>query len=276
MEIKAYIESGILELYVLGQLSLEERQDVERMAAEHEAIRTELSEIENSMQLYAQEQAIEPAEEVRHRVLNSLITNLGDDRNFTPAHANASAEAKVTALRASKTTVFYKYAFAASLLLLCLSIAALATVYHSLQVANGQLVALQTQNQHYSSTVHLMDSELAVYRDPSYKLITLQGTPQSPSSALRVAWSAAKRKVLLDEKYIHLPANDAQHQYQLWALVNGKPVNLGVFDARNDSAGQLMLPMKPIDAADAFAVTLEPRGGSASPTMSAMVVIAKI
>jgi anti-sigma-K factor RskA len=70
-----------------------------------------------------------------------------------------------------------------------------------------------------------------------------------------------------------MPANDQAHQYQLWALVGGKPVDLGVFDV--DTTSKEMKEMKSTALADAFAVTLEPRGGSTSPTMSEMMVVGK-
>jgi anti-sigma-K factor RskA len=118
-----------------------------------------------------------------------------------------------------------------------------------------------------------MDHELSIFRDPSFKLLKLQGTPKSPSSALTVAWSPAKKQVMIDMANANMPANDKDHQYQLWALVGGKPVDLGVFDANTTSKD--MKEMKSIASADAFAVTLEPRGGSLSPTMDQMVVIGK-
>jgi anti-sigma-K factor RskA len=64
------------------------------------------------------------------------------------------------------------------------------------------------------------------------------------------------------------------HQYQLWALVDGKPVDLGVFDMRDGEVG--LKNMKPIGVAQTFAVTLEPRGGSVSPTLEKLMVIGNI
>ena len=93
-----------------------------------------------------------------------------------------------------------------------------------------------------------------------------------PSAQMTVAWSPAKKKVMIDMAGMQLPANDLSHQYQLWALVNGKPVDLGVFDRAEADSVDMKL-MKPVDLAGAFAVTLEPRGGSNSPTMSEMMVI---
>ena len=270
-EIKTYIESGILELYVLGDVTPEERAQVEAMASKHPAIKAELKEIERSLELYAEANAVEPSEDQRERVLNSLLTNFSDDRNFPSREAKVADN--VVPFERNASNGFYKYAFAACLALLIISLAALLSVYNRLQRSNTLLASLQTDNQRFSNRVNLMDHELSVFRDPSFKMLKLQGTPKSPSSALMVAWSPSKKKVMIDMANANMPVNDQQHQYQLWALVGGKPVDLGVFDA--DTTSKDMMEMKPIASADAFAVTLEPRGGSQNPTMDKMMVIGK-
>ena len=270
-DIKAYIESGILELYVLGDVTAEERAEVEAMALKHPAIKAELSEIERSLELYADENAVEPTENLRDRILNSLVTNLSDDRTFPSREARV--EDNIISIKRAESSNTYKYAFAACLALLIISVAALISVYNKLQQSNTLLVSLQNQNQHFANRVNLMDRELSIFHDPSYKLLKLQGTPKSPSSAITVAWSPAKKKVMIDMANANMPVNDKDHQYQLSALVGGKPVDLGVFDA--DTTSKDMKEMKSIASADAFAVTLEPRGGSQNPTMDQMMVIGK-
>lgn len=272
-DLKAYIESGILELYVLGDVIPAEKLQVEEMASKHPAIKAELDEIERSMELYAEENAIEPSEHLRSRILGSLLTNFGDDNNF-PTQTHVERE-KVVVMQPDKEkeTNFYKYAFAACLALLLASAVALYNLYSRLNDTNTQLSAMQAQNQHFSNTVSAKDSELNLLRDTSYKLIHLRGTAKSPESIMTVAFSPSKQKVVIDMEGLKLPANDQTHQYQLWALVGGKPVDLGVFDSTADSSG--FKNMKAIASADAFAVTLEPRGGSSSPTLSEMVVLGK-
>lgn len=277
-DIKAYIETGILELYVLGDVTPNEKLQVEEMAQKHPAVKAELDEIERSMELYARENAINPSDSLRNRVLGSTLTNFGDDNNFTaaPHHEENNSyetEEDVITLPARKENSFYKYAFAASLALLIASTIALVNVYNKLQQSNGQLVAMQLQNQQFASKVNLMDRELSIFHDPSFKLLKLQGTTKTPASAVTIAFSPAKKKVMIDMGNVKLPQNDKDHQYQLWAMVGGKPVDLGVFDASADSTH--MKEMKSIALADAFAVTLEPRGGSVNPTMDQMVVLGK-
>jgi anti-sigma-K factor RskA len=270
-DIKSYIESGILELYVLGDITHDEKLQVETMMAKHPAIKAEVVEIERSMELYAKQNAIEPTEHLRDKILNSLLTNFGDDNNF-PAKKETVKD-NIVALPAPRANSFYKYAFAACLALLIASVVVLVSLYSRLQDANTQLVAMNSQNQHFTKTVNYMDHQLDIFRDTSVKVIRLKGTAKHASASMLVAWSPVKKKVMIDMGDLKLPENDKAHQYQLWALVGGKPVDLGVFDKTASADSIEMKEMKAIGTAQAFAVTLEPRGGSINPTMDQMMVI---
>jgi anti-sigma-K factor RskA len=271
--IKAYIESGILELYVLGDLSPEERLQVEEMAAKHAVVKAEIDQIEQSLELYAEEYAVEPPEAVRDKVLNGLLINLGDDRTFTKPRKHSGEEVfenDIVPLQVRRNT-FYKYAFAACLTLLLISIYGLINLYSRLQESSSQLTAMQLDKQKIANQVNVMDRELDMYRDTSYRILRLKGVAKTPQSAMTLAWSPATKKVVVDMHSMKLPVHDKQHQYQLWALVGGKPVDMGVFDLNTDTTS--VKQMKLIAAADAFAVTLEPMGGSVSPTLGQMVVM---
>jgi len=271
-DIKAYIESGILELYVLGDVSHEEKLGVEAMAAKHPAIKAELEEIERSMQSYAEVNAVEPAEELKDRILNSLVTNLADDRIFDKKE-DTRPEAKVVEMQGNRQATIYKYAFAACFVLLIVSVVALVNAYRQIDLSNNQIAALQSQNQRIANTVSLKDGEIGVLRDASFRMMHLAGTKKSPTAALTVAWSPVNKKVWIDMATANMPLNDKDHQYQLWALVKGKPVDLGVFDA--DTTSKDMKEMKSIEYADAFAVTLEKRGGSPTPHLDDLMVMGK-
>ena len=275
-EIRSYIESGVLELYVLGDMSTEEKLQVEAMAQKHPAVQAELSEIEKAMEMYADAQSVEPSAQLRDRVLNSLLTNLVDDRNLRTVQHNAPAEAQVVSMQQRATTsIFYKYAFAASLLLLCISGVSLGIMYKRLQDSQQQLVSLRLNEQKFTRQVSFLNEEVNVFRDPSFRFIQLKGMPKTPSSALTVAWSAKRKKLMVDLSSAKLPAPGQGKQYQLWAIANGKPVDLGVFDKTTADSADMKL-MKPVASAQAFAVTIEPRGGSVNPTTDQMVVLASL
>jgi anti-sigma-K factor RskA len=271
--VKAYIETGILELYVLGDVTPNERLQVEQMISDHPVIKAEVDEIEKAMELYARANAVDPPANQRDKILNSLLTNLGDDRTFT-SKKPINTTNNIIAMPLSKANNFYKYAFAASVALLIGCVFALYNMHNQLQQSNTQLTILATQNQRISKTVNLKDEQLGVFRDTTFKVLRLKSTGKVPNIGMTIAWSPVKKKVMLDMATMQMPENDQGHQYQLWALVAGKPVDLGVFD-KSASDTSDMKEMKTIASADAFAVTLEPRGGSVNPTMSEMMVLGK-
>nr|WP_260172276.1 anti-sigma factor [Mucilaginibacter phyllosphaerae] len=226
------------------------------------------------MEFYAEEHAVEPSEQLRTKVLNSLLVNLGDDNTFTKSRTHQDDD-NVVALPVARVNSFYKYAFAACLTLLLVSIYGLVNLYTKLQDSNSQLTALQTDKQRFANQVNLMDSQLNMYRDTAYKVLKLKGMPKTPTAAMILAWNSVSKKVMVDMQTLKLPQHDQKHQYQLWALVGGKPVDMGVFDAPKADSTAGVKEMKAIASADAFAVTLEPMGGSVNPTIDQMVVIGK-
>jgi predicted dinucleotide-binding enzyme len=52
MDIKAYIESGILELYVMEALSPQEMREVEVLAVQYPAVKAEIAQIQDALNEY--------------------------------------------------------------------------------------------------------------------------------------------------------------------------------------------------------------------------------
>lgn len=70
--VSAYIESGILELYVLGMVSAEEMLEVETMAAAHPEIQKELEEISKALEVYAGAHAVAPHPAIKPLLLATI------------------------------------------------------------------------------------------------------------------------------------------------------------------------------------------------------------
>ena len=54
MNIREYIESGVIELYVMNTLSEAEAAEVEALTLQYPEIQSEIEEVQSVMQLYAQ------------------------------------------------------------------------------------------------------------------------------------------------------------------------------------------------------------------------------
>lgn len=99
--------------------------------------------------------------------------------------------------------------------------------------------------------------------------VQLPGVTGKENNLVTVYWDTLSKAVYL--RTDRLPAAPAGRQYQLWALVDGKPVDAGVLE---NCSG--LCRLKPVIKAQAFAITLEPAGGSPTPTLSQMCVLGKV
>ncbi|HUP12705.1 MAG TPA: anti-sigma factor, partial [Niastella sp.] len=107
-------------------------------------------------------------------------------------------------------------------------------------------------------------------RSPGMKMAALNGTEHAPQAHATIFWDTASTKdVYLMISNLPQPASDKQ--YQLWAMLNGQPINLGVFDMEIRQE-RLLVKMQNVQQAQAFAITLEPKGGSVNPTMPMYVM----
>ena len=97
-------------------------------------------------------------------------------------------------------------------------------------------------------------------------------TITKPGHFILLYWQPNTKKVLMVSA--NLPDLSPEQQYQLWGMVNGKPVDAGVFDYKNSKL--TMSFQKDISNASAFAVTVEPKGGSKEPTISNLCLMGKL
>jgi anti-sigma-K factor RskA len=252
VNIRDYISSGIVEAYVLGLASAEERSEFERMCQQHPEVLTARIDFERSLEQQAMLSAITPPAANKKQLQELLFSD----------------ESKISDLPPTKVVTipnWLRYAVAASLLLLAGSLYWNFTQYNrnkKLQASYNELT-----RDYDSSVVRLGELEDQVdmlSMNPSTKLASLKGMPTAPGAHATVVWDTLTRDVYLVINNLPQPAQD--HQYQLWALLNGKPIDLGLID--NEvflGRKKLMIQMKNVNGAQAFAITLEKKGGSTSP-----------
>jgi anti-sigma-K factor RskA len=275
-EVKAYIESGILELYVLGQLTATECSEVEEMAKKYPAIKAEILAIELAMETYALENAIEPSIQTEEKLFAALgikePAQAVTEPKIVPLYDSVN-DGKIRKLR---------YALVACSILLAISLGALFSAHNELKDANFQIASLSADKEKFASTASKLEFEnagmqnrIAMTETDEWTTVKLAGVKNSPKAKMFVYWNKTNKNILINYAAMDLPKTDESHEYQLWALVDGKPVSLGVF-ASNESAKEAVVQMDTIQKAQAFAVTIEPTGGSVNPTMEKMVVMGGI
>jgi anti-sigma-K factor RskA len=266
VDIKAYIESGILESYVLRLTSQEESAEVESMMAAHPEIASAVNEFEIKLEQQFMDNAIQPSSDVKGALFAAL------EHEFT---ANATPhETKVISIKPA--TPFWKYMAAASIILFLAStifnvyyynkFSELENNYNVLLANNGTLLAKSEANQ---TRMNDMEKSMLVMKDTATLKIPLKDV-KGASNLATVYWNSISKDVFVLQN--NLPKAPQGKQYQLWAIVDGKTVNAGMLE----NCEQALCVMRNIPTAQAFAITLEKEGGSPTPDMANLMVMGKI
>ncbi|MBC5994448.1 anti-sigma factor [Pontibacter cellulosilyticus] len=276
MHNEEYIASGILELYAAGGLSQTEMEEVEHRAATSPEVRRALNEACAAMEAYASLYATSPKPEVKDNIMQRIEAGAAPENQTLPG-----TEAPIHPLYTERTKEpsAYKWMFAASIVLFILSGLVSLYFYNKWQQAEDRLATVvaseQLLAQNFRNTslqLQKQEETLSILRNPEFRPVVLQGVEAYPNASLMVYWNPREQKVYVDR--VALPSPPAGKQYQLWALENGNPVNAGMIDFTNGEPS--LQQMKNIGAAQAFAVTLEPEGGSTTPTLEELTVMGKI
>ena len=112
-----------------------------------------------------------------------------------------------------------------------------------------------------------IQGDLSIMESTAFTKVVMKGTANDLRARASVYWNASTHEAYISIQ--NLKDIPRENQFQLWAIVKGKTVDVGVFD-KNFTG---LLKMKNVEGATAFAVTIEPRGGKENPTMETMQVI---
>lgn len=256
MDKEQLLSEGYLEAYLTEDLSPAEIQEVEQSVANDREVRIEFHRVQKTLELLAFHFGVAPSQAVKR----SLMEDASVVKDLAPPMGkgwNMMMAASVTLALLSAISAFY--------------------FWGKWQSANEQMTEMLAQNilmaENVTRTSQELDevkSNLSVLISPEFSRIVLNGTANAPDAKAVIYWNASEQEVFLNAYSLaELPEGK---QYQLWALVDGQPIDAGVFDPTGDTFRK----MKLIAKADAFAVTIEQTGGSATPALETLQVVGAV
>ena len=259
MNIREYISSGIVENYVLGLATKEERKEFEQLCLQNPELVEARTAFEETLENFALANTIVLPDHLRLRFLEAtqnpsinqttkVITM--ENANRPPRRSNWLAVAAVVLLIGC---AYFAYQF-----------------YTQTQELKATNQELKTRLDSTDNLLNQIVAEQKVFKDSNVTVVNMVGTQAAPRSSASVYWDSASSSVYLVVKNMPKLPND--QQYQLWALIDGKPKDLGVFDSGQE---KLILKMSNTQKAEAFAITIEKRGGNPSPTLEKMQSLGK-
>ena len=251
MELNDIISSGLLELYAAGLASQEEAAQVLQWARQYPEVADELAQIETSMSLYAQANAVLPDASVKAKIFERI--NESEKAKVVPLTNIAAA----SPLKVVKISSAWKNAAAAAILLLIGSSVMNIVQYNNNTAVNKELEQSRDAAKNLEEKNKEMDYYLEAVRNKYSQQVSLAGLKVTDASA-KVFWMKNTGDVYVDPS--NLPAVEKGKQYELWAIIDNKPVNAGIIITTKQGNTYTIQKMKGFGniQVQAFAVSVEP------------------
>ncbi|EDP95334.1 anti-sigma factor [Kordia algicida OT-1] len=259
---KTIIESGMLEMYLLGLLPDEQVTALEKMLAEDAVLAKKYAEIEQDFENVSLENAIQPPNFIKE----DLFAAIQEEANVKTL---PKEEKLADEQNGGKTVSFLWIGIAAGIAAMFM-ISALwmfnqwNATQNDLQITQQELQTIKEQIANLEG--NLKDAELLaeVVKDPNTLQYSLKGNDKIPNGFATAYINHQDKSAIVNAQ--KLPALPADKTYQMWADVDGEMINMGIIDKSKD-----VVVLNYIDKATSLNITIEPAGGSDHATVSQLV-----
>ena len=263
MDVNEYIESGILELYIAGCLSEKENLEVYDAMSNHSEILDEVKSIENSIITLS-------------AALSSKDTKVFF--NYIKNKLNSNNTSKVVPISKPTNSWFTYTGWAAAVIVggvLVWTLNEKNQLKESFATETEQNKQLEQKIE--KSTTDLAEAEklITIFRDKNVISVPLSGQVVAPNAYAKVYVDKKTNSVYLDAK--GLPEPPKGKVYQVWSLTLSPltPTSMGTIeDFKIDD--DKIFKFDAIKGTEGWGITLEPAGGSETPTLEQLYTLGTI
>ncbi len=266
METKEYIESGILELYVFGTLTDAETSEVAKMASQNSEIKAEILSIEKALMTLNFSMSPKLSAD-NYSSIKSKIFDSSDDVIQMKIEPESKSSNWKSYLGWAAAVVFA---------------AGVGYQYFNTQKIENQVVSIEKEKLKLKTDLNSLEIKnknteeiIAIVRDDANTVIALAGQAVAPNAKAKIHWNQSTGKVYVDA--FGLPEPPEGMEYQIWSLKLNPltPTSIGMLTDFKDNEMKLFA-VNDTNEAQAFGITLEPKGGSLTPTMEQLYTLGKV
>lgn len=244
-KIRIFLDTDLLEKYLLGTTSAEETMQVERYIAMYPAVRKTYNELQENLETFAKLHALKTPEGLKAKILNRIKAQNTGRRKFQ----RYAVAASIAALLFAGSSYFFW------------------NQNQNLQdenvIVNNRIRTLEEDMKEQLEDVR---NQFIVLNNPQTKKYAVNGNKKAKELKAVAYINPVKKLSYINVRNLpNLPDNQC---YQMWAEVNGKMVNLGVIKNVDDK--DRLRPLPYAENAVSY-ITIEPQGGNDTPTVKNIV-----
>lgn len=246
-------DSGLLELYVIGTLSIDDMILVENAIKQDESLKREAEAIELDLEKYALAHSETPSSGIWLNMINTLNSNQ-IQKPKSKIYSNLLYN-NISFWIFILTSTFITYMLYTSV--------TLRQSLEKLQIEFSEYKA-ECEEQKTKQKENLIQYAKVV--SPFTRVINIDPTDNYAETKLSMHIHSKTEENFLQIK--NLPEISLMQSYQLWSLIEGKdPRPLDVFY----KSSNVLFPVSSIVGTQAYAITIEPRGGQNTPSLDKLI-----
>jgi len=244
-KIKIFLDSDLLEKYLLGTTNDQEALQVERYIAMHPEVRKTYDELQDNLEAYAKLHAIKTPDGLKETILTQIRAENTGRKNY------------------------FRYGIAASIAVLMFAGASYffwdqnQSLQQENTIVNNKIKDLEENMREQLEDVR---NQFIVLQNPDTKKFNVKGNTKAKElKAIAYVNPVKKLSYINVSNLPQLPENQC---FQMWTEVNGKMVNLGIIKQADDKEKLFAMPYA--EHAVSY-ITIEPQGGNETPTVENIV-----
>ncbi len=244
-KIRIFLDTDLLEKYLLGTTTPEESMQVERYIAMYPEVRKTYDELQENLEIFAKMYALKTPEGLKARILNRIKAQNTGRRKFQ----RYAVAASIAALLFAGSSYFFW------------------NQNQNLQdenvIVNNRIRTLEEDMKEQLEDVR---NQFIVLNNPQTKKYAVNGNKKAKELKAVAYINPVKKLSYINVR--NLPNLPDDQCYQMWAEVNGEMVNLGVIKSVDDK--DHLRPLPYAENAVSY-ITIEPQGGNDTPTVKNIV-----
>lgn len=244
-KIREFLETDLLEQYLLGTTSDLESARVERYIAMYPEVRETYNELQDNLEAYARLHAVKAPEGLRERIL----MNVRRERAGRSRFMQYAVAATIAALFFAGASFFFWNQNQ--------------NLQHENAMVNNKIRVLEADMKEQLEDVR---NQFIVLNNPQTRKFMVNGNGKARELKAIAYVNPVKKLSFINVR--SLPNLPEDKDYQMWAEVNGEMVNLGVLRDFGDKDKLLALPY---GEKSVSYITIEPKGGNTTPTVQNIV-----
>lgn len=252
-QLQSFLESGLLDKYIVGNTTPDENLEVEGYIAEYPEVMAAYEQLQDNLEILSKANAVEAPQYILKDISEEINNNNNNNNKETPViNMTVSPRHKRTPWFSIAASIA-AFIFASTAFLLYEQNVSLV---HENQVVVDEIFDLRSDIEDNNNKLENVMLQFMKLNNPETEKYVLRGNSRAKDLKTVAYINAVDKTSMID--VVSLPKLPENHTYQIWAELQDRMVNLGILD----EAERNLKTIPYMENALGLSITIEHKAGA--------------